>query len=276
MTLTTPRGPESTVVRMVANAMHVANIEVETGWTRDEIKAVAIRDGYALDAATQRFRRAPRPKPASPGIVRTSQTSTGAEVASPGFGESEGLALSDDLPGAVAIASPSARLVQTPAASSPEPDPFAAAGAAFADLLRAIALALNADPAVPITHVVAPKPEPKPRLTHGASQSQIRQWARANGIPVNDRGTVLARRRRRLRRRTPREHRMNISEAVAAQNLAAFIAGDVDHCDEKTRRGLADDLALLEARSHKALGAGVARTADWWDQALALVTFEEA
>lgn len=43
-----------------------------------------------------------------------------------------------------------------------------------------------------------------------------------------------------------------------------------------TRRGLADDLALLEARSHKALGAGVARTADWWDQALALVTFEEA
>ena len=78
MTLTTPRGPESTVARMVANAMHIQNIEVETGWTPDEIKALAMRDGYALDAASKRFRRAPRPKPAPVGIVRASQTSTGA------------------------------------------------------------------------------------------------------------------------------------------------------------------------------------------------------
>lgn len=69
---------------------------------------------------------------------------------------------------------------------------------------------------------------------------------------------------------------MNISEAVAVQNLAAFISGAVDHNDEKTRRGIAEDLALLEQRSHKALGAGVARTAEWWGQALTLVTFEEA
>ena len=78
MTMTTPRGPESTVARMVANAMHIQNIEVETGWTPDEIKAVAMRNGYALDAASRRFRRAPQPKPAPVGIVRTSQTSTGA------------------------------------------------------------------------------------------------------------------------------------------------------------------------------------------------------
>lgn len=36
MTMTTPRGPESTVARMVANARHIQNIEVETGWTPDE------------------------------------------------------------------------------------------------------------------------------------------------------------------------------------------------------------------------------------------------
>lgn len=69
---------------------------------------------------------------------------------------------------------------------------------------------------------------------------------------------------------------MNITEAVATQNIARFLAGHVDHCDEVTRRGIAEDLALLEQRSHKALGAGVARTAEWWDQALTLVTFEEA
>lgn len=69
---------------------------------------------------------------------------------------------------------------------------------------------------------------------------------------------------------------MNVSEAVAVQNVAAFLAGSIDHCDEKTRQGIAEDLALLEARSHKALGAGVARTRQWWDEALTLVTFEEA
>lgn len=69
---------------------------------------------------------------------------------------------------------------------------------------------------------------------------------------------------------------MNIGEAVAVQNVAAFIAGHVDHCDEKTRQGIAEDIALLEAGSHKALGAGVARTAEWWDDALCNVTFEGA
>ena len=78
MTLHTPKAPETTVQRMVTNAMHVQNIEVETGWTRDDIKACAMRMGYALDAASQRFRRAPQRKPAPAGIVLASQTSTGA------------------------------------------------------------------------------------------------------------------------------------------------------------------------------------------------------
>lgn len=69
---------------------------------------------------------------------------------------------------------------------------------------------------------------------------------------------------------------MNIGEATALQNVTAFLAGHVDYVDETTRRGIAEDLALLEHRSHKALAAGAARTAEWWDEALTLVTFEEA
>lgn len=69
---------------------------------------------------------------------------------------------------------------------------------------------------------------------------------------------------------------MNIGEAQAVQRLASFIAGDIDHADEKTRENVADDIAFLEYRAHKALGAGVARTNQWWDDALCNVTFEEA
>ena len=193
--MTTPRGPESTVVRMVANAMHIQNIEVETGWTPDEIKAVAMRNGYALDAASRRFRRAPQPKPAPVGIVRHTETSTGAErplsTPSPtGASDPYPAPVLPD-PGAVVKPVPedpgSAALAP---ASTTASDPFAVAGAAFAELLRAIALALNADPAVPVAHVAAPKPATQPRVTHGASQSQIRDWARAQGLDVNPRGTV--------------------------------------------------------------------------------------
>lgn len=68
---------------------------------------------------------------------------------------------------------------------------------------------------------------------------------------------------------------MNISEAVAVQNLAAFISGAIDHCDEKTRRGIAEDLAALEQRARKPLlGAGTSRTTDQWDELLCRVTFE--
>lgn len=240
MTMTTPRGPESTVLRMVGNAMHIQNIEVETGWTPDEIKAVAMRNGYALDAASKRFRRAPQPKPAPVGIVRTqvttpcphrswesldgithcmdcghsvevtvddaddaeaarvlgtSQTSTGAERPSP----SPVPASASDRSSAPVLPDPGAVVKPVPEdpgsaalapASTTASDPFAVAGAAFAELLRAIALALDADPAVPVAHVAAPKPAPQPRVTHGATQSQIRDWARSRGLDVNPRGTV--------------------------------------------------------------------------------------
>jgi hypothetical protein len=70
---------------------------------------------------------------------------------------------------------------------------------------------------------------------------------------------------------------VNIGEAVAVQNVAAFLAGHVDHCDEKTRRGIAEDLAALEQRARKPLlGAGTSRTTDQWDALLCNVTFEEA
>lgn len=62
----------------------------------------------------------------------------------------------------------------------------------------------------------------------------------------------------------------------AVQRLAAFVAGDVDHVDETTRQKVADDIAFLEYRAHKVLHAGTARTNQWWDEALTLVTFEEA
>lgn len=214
--MTTPRGPESTVLRMVGNAMHIQNIEVETGWTPDEIKTLAMRNGYALDAASKRFRRAPQPKPAPVGIVRTSQTSTGAEVVSSsslpdGFGDA-GLALSETdaaapvLPqtsgeevsassrGAVAIASPSARLVETSTPSSPEPDPTVVAAIAFvrafAELLALIDERPAAESEPETTAKRAGNYPTGPRITHGATQSQIRDWARTQGLDVNPRGTV--------------------------------------------------------------------------------------
>ena len=69
---------------------------------------------------------------------------------------------------------------------------------------------------------------------------------------------------------------MNIGEAQALQRLTSFVAGEVDHVDERTRQAVADDIAFLEYRAHKALGAGVARTNQWWDDALCNVTFEGA
>lgn len=181
------RAPGSTVSRMIANAMNLMNIEVETGWSREEIMQVARESGYALDAASRRFRRAPQPKPAPPGIVRTSQTSTGAGEAPAVEGLSAPVLPETSGAESVAVEAEPVRVAETPA---PEPDPFAVAGAAFAELLRAIALALNADPAVPVAHVAAPKPATQPRVTHGATQSQIRDWARTQGLDVNPRGTV--------------------------------------------------------------------------------------
>lgn len=177
MTLHTPKAPETTVQRMVSNAMHVQNIEVETGWTRDDIKACAMRMGYALDAASQRFRRAPQRKPALAGIVLASQTS-GEEVTS-------AVRELASHPDSATVGSGTA---------SPEPEPVIVAAIAFvrafADLLAAIEP--TTEPATPpSTPTKRPGNYPTgPRLTHGATQSQIRDWARTQGLDVNPRGTV--------------------------------------------------------------------------------------
>ncbi len=240
--MTTPRGPESTVVRMVANAMHIQNIEVETGWTPDEIKAVALRNGYALDAASKRFRRAPQPKPVPVGIVRTSiQSEAEASLALDGDTQpvstgpirekdvltliERGLELpdieditgwdSDDISGLAAsngftfnldtfrFEDRRVRPTVTAVVAAPAPGPlppvsdrpdvqaaWLAFFSAFTELLHAID---GKAPALPAPDMPTKRPgnyPTGPRLTHGASQSQIRDWARAQGLDVNPRGTV--------------------------------------------------------------------------------------
>lgn len=69
---------------------------------------------------------------------------------------------------------------------------------------------------------------------------------------------------------------MNITEANATMRVLHFLAGDVDHCDETTRRKIAEDIVLLQSRSYDALHAGLALPVDEWDEALCRVTFEEA
>lgn len=205
MTMTMPRGPESTVLRMVGNAMHIQNIEVETGWTVDEIKALAMRNGYALDAASKRFRRAPQPKPAPVGIVRSSQTSTGAVRPSP----SPVPASASDRSSAPVLPETSGEVVTSTSGerashprsttvgsgdTSPEPDPTVVAAIAFVRAFAELLALIDERPAA------QPEPEPLtrrpgnyptgPRITHGATQSQIRDWARTQGLDVNPRGTV--------------------------------------------------------------------------------------
>lgn len=73
----TTKAPGSTVLRMVQNAMNILNIEVETGWDVEDIKALAKDEGFYLNPSTSRFLRStapvqtPRPEP---------QTDDGAEV----------------------------------------------------------------------------------------------------------------------------------------------------------------------------------------------------
>lgn len=69
---------------------------------------------------------------------------------------------------------------------------------------------------------------------------------------------------------------MTIGEATTTQRVLAFLAGDIDHCDEKTRAALAADIQNLEERAHITLGAGPVLGAHRWDQLLANVTFEQA
>lgn len=70
------RASGSAVLRMVSNAMGLLNIEVETGWTPDEIKDLAREEGYALNDASGRFQKAPTHKPVPMGIVRSSTEPT--------------------------------------------------------------------------------------------------------------------------------------------------------------------------------------------------------
>lgn len=211
MTMTTPRGPESTVLRMVGNAMHIQNIEVETGWTPDEIKAVAVRNGYALDAASKRFRRAPQPKPAPVGIVRTSQTSTGAadtDLPTSGpmqpRGTNRGADGGEPSPSAPVLTETTGAAIDAgPPAREATHSPIAAPVSAraevqaawlvffqsFNELIRVIESAPA--PALPTpTNKRTGNYPTGPRLTHGASQSQVRDWARTQGLNVNPRGTV--------------------------------------------------------------------------------------
>lgn len=67
---------------------------------------------------------------------------------------------------------------------------------------------------------------------------------------------------------------MNITESVLIQNVTAFLAGNVDHCDETTRAAIAGDLHQLQVRSHKALGAGAVLTVQQWDEHLCRISFE--
>lgn len=68
---------------------------------------------------------------------------------------------------------------------------------------------------------------------------------------------------------------MNVTESIAVQNVAAFLKGDVDHCDDTTRLAIAEDIALLQARASKALlGAGEHVDAATWDERLCSITFE--
>lgn len=69
---------------------------------------------------------------------------------------------------------------------------------------------------------------------------------------------------------------MNIGEATALQNVTAFLAGHVDHCDETTRAEIARDLVWLQTRAHAALMAGPVDSEQTWDDRLCRITFEEA
>lgn len=49
----------------------VQDIATATGWAVDDVTRLAVRHGYALNAASKKFQRAPQAKPAPSGITRT-------------------------------------------------------------------------------------------------------------------------------------------------------------------------------------------------------------
>lgn len=59
----------------------VQDIATATGWPVDDVTRLAVRHGFALNAASKKFQRAPQSKPAQTGIVRTAEAAKGSEAA---------------------------------------------------------------------------------------------------------------------------------------------------------------------------------------------------
>lgn len=67
---------------------------------------------------------------------------------------------------------------------------------------------------------------------------------------------------------------MNHADALFARLVLAFVAGEVDHCDERTRADVARALYRLDFSSSYALGMRVSNSVQEWDALLALVAFD--
>ena len=240
------RGPGSTVLRMVANAMNVMNIEIETGWTPEEITELALEEGFHASAG--RFQRVAKPTPM--GIVRTSARptiDTGAVRADDASAEpsTAPAPVSQDreeveVPTTTPTAVPSGAAVGGEATAAPDtsvhlaehviaaaratgvPELLATAGVlqasieslarqllnhvdraeALADVARLEAelaearerAGLGTATPSPARPIPGPDPRPgggsQPQTTHGATQSQLREWAHSVGMEVNPRGSV--------------------------------------------------------------------------------------
>lgn len=64
------KAPGSTVAAMVADGETLLEIEVMTEWSTDDIKELALEEGFGLNAASMRFQKVAKGKPAPMGIVR--------------------------------------------------------------------------------------------------------------------------------------------------------------------------------------------------------------
>lgn len=71
-----------TAMEHIAKGWPLADVCAVSDLSENAVLALAVGNGYALDAASKRFRKAPQPKPKPQGIVRP-QTDTGAVSASP-------------------------------------------------------------------------------------------------------------------------------------------------------------------------------------------------
>ena len=65
------RAPGSTVLGLVEEGQTLIEVEVETNWSPEEIKALALEEGYGVNAVNGRFQPIPKGKPTT-GIVRRS------------------------------------------------------------------------------------------------------------------------------------------------------------------------------------------------------------